>query len=106
MINKTLNLVGGGDCWATDANGAIQVQTLDANDTGVTFTNVPAVDGYGYKVWLDRDGANTPSADPPTQSGNLSYTTPVNGKFSVTCTFASAVTAAQAGTVARLRIIK
>jgi len=96
------NIVGGGDAWATTPNGAVQEKTLASGDTSVVFDDVPAIDEYGYSVYIDVPSAATP----PRQNGKLVYGTPSNGLRTVTCNFVEPITSAQVGTVCRLRIIK
>ena len=106
MINTMKNVVGGGDCWATDANGITQVIELDANDTSVTFTHIPDVDGYGFMLYVDNDNATDPTEKPPVPDGFPVEGTPSGGYKTVTFNFTSAITAGQAGMRAYLRIIK
>ena len=84
------------DEWASD-----EVKTLAANDTYVEF-DISTNPTYGYELFIDRSTAATPSADPPKQSGQMDFS--VAGKCKIT--FASAITAAQAGTLAKLRVFK
>lgn len=106
MIETMNNVVGGGDIWSPNLDGTTNIQTLVATDTYVEFENVPADDSFGYVVWVFPDTASDPTVDPPKQLGELVYSTPVGGKMTVRCNFASAITADQAGTTCKLRIVR
>lgn len=82
------------DCWAND-----EEKTLAQGDTSVTF-NIEANPNYGYELFLDKSTAATANTDPPKQIGQMVF-------GSGTCTInLTTVTAAQAGTKARLRVFK
>lgn len=84
------------DEWAND-----QVKTLAVDDPNVTF-DISTNTSYGYELFIDRSTAATPSADPPKQSGQMDFS--VAGKCTIT--FTSPITAAQDGTLAKLRVFK
>ena len=81
------------DIWSSEV-------TLAANATSVTFT-IPTDSSYGYRLFIDRSTAATPSTDPPKQTGNMDFSTA--GQVTIPL---STITAAQAGTKAKLRIYK
>lgn len=105
MLIQSKNIIGGGDIWAPDANGAVQEQPITTTNAYVEFTGVPAVAGYGYEVFIDMDYAATPGTDAPKQLGKLAFTL-VNGTYTVRCNFSTTPTAAQAGGKCRLRIYR
>ena len=88
--------------WLADVNGVIIENTLAETNTYTEFP-IPSVSDYGYQLYLDSSTASTPYTTPPTQKGNLDFTT-TSGKVRIN--FTSAVTAAQDGTKARLRVYK
>ena len=106
MLYQMKNIVGGGDAWATTPNGAVQVKELETGYTNVVFEDVPAIEEYGYVVYIDTSLTTPANATPPRQSGQLVYGTISNGLRTVTCNFEQAITSAQNGTLCRLRIIK
>lgn len=95
-------ILGASSGWLVDGNSSIIERTLAANDTYVEFP-IPSNSDYGYQLFLDSSTASTANTAKPKQNGDLDFTT-TSG--SVRINFASAITSAQAGTKARLRVYK
>lgn len=106
MLVGMKNIVGGGDGWVSNPDGSIQEVTLAASDTSVQFTNVPADDNYGLVLCFDSSTASTANTEPPKRlTNNPTYGTASGGVRTVTYGITT-VTSAQAGTKARLRLLK
>lgn len=88
--------------WLASSSGVVVENTLAANDTYTEFP-IPTETTYGYQLFLDTSTASTANTSAPMQKGDLDFTT-TSGKVRIN--FTSAVTAAQAGTKARLRVYK
>ena len=105
MLYRATNVIGGGDGWASNADGSIQIVTLSATDTEVEFTGVPYVSSYGYELFVDPSYSYVPDTDPPKQIGVPEFTLELGGTYTVTYTITT-VTADQAGAKCQLRIVK
>lgn len=110
MLMTMKNIPGGGDYWAPDSNGAIQVKTTTINDETIVFNNVPANELYGYEAYVDM--ANSYNAQhsldvtPIKQIGDLVFGTLTNGVYSTVTVNITKVTAAQEGATSMLRILR
>ena len=109
MICGMKNIIGGGDSWASNPDGTVQVKTVALGDTSVSFTNVPDAD-YGYEFWIDMDysaGAQaTPKViDPIKRTKEYPTVTVSGGVRTVTYTI-KAVNANQVGAHCQLRLVK
>ena len=109
MICGMKNIIGGGDSWASNTDGTVQVKIVALGDTTVSFNNVPDAD-YGYELWIDMDysaGAQaTPKViDPIKRTVEYPTVTVSGGVRTVTYTI-KAVNANQVGAHCQLRLVK
>ena len=88
--------------WLTAGDGSIVEKTLTAGDTYIEF-DIISTNDYGYELFLDSSTATTANTAKPKQNGDMDFAT-TSGKVRIN--FVSAVTAAQEGTKARLRVYK
>ena len=109
MIYEMKNIIGGGDSWASNTDGTVQIKVLALNDTSVTFNNIPDTD-YGYELWVDMDysdgaHASTPVIDPVKRRVEYPTVTISNGVRTVTYSIKQ-VNANQKGAYCYLRLVK
>ena len=105
MLIQSKNIIGGGDIWAADANGGVQVQSMVLNAESVVFTNVPAVETNGYELFADTATSATANTAKPKQIGEPTFALQNNGTYTVTFTITK-ITAAQAGGKFQLRVFR
>lgn len=105
MIFQGNDILGGGDIWAKNPDGTVQIKYLAVNDQSVVFTGVPYGD-YGLILMADAATAATANTEPPKRTKILpTYSNISNGTCTVTFPIEK-VTAAQAGTKCMLRIFR
>ena len=96
MFITARNIIGGGDSWITDANGAPDIRTLTTGVNTLTFT-MPSLD-YAYKPYIECPD----SVDPPI------FTSMTYSGTTLTLVTSSVTSAQIAGTgcKVKIRIIK
>ena len=109
MIYGMKNIVGGGDSWASNTDGSVQIKVLAKDDVSVAFNNIPDAD-YGYELWVDMDysygaQATPPVIDPVKRSVEYPTVTTSGGVRTVTYSI-KAVNDNQKGAYCYLRLVK